>query len=56
MSSVVEHASLHSHPAAKPDLEVSRSLGGAIAFLGVLLAGVAYMGYSVYADVQEAHR
>jgi PiT family inorganic phosphate transporter len=52
MSSVVEHAPLHS--AARPDLEVSRSMGGAIVFLGVLVAGLAYMGYSVYADDEEA--
>src|SRR5262249_16603310 len=52
MSSIVDHAS--SQSAVRPNLDVGRHVGGAIVFVGVLLAGLVYMGYSVYADVSEA--
>jgi PiT family inorganic phosphate transporter len=53
MSSVVEHAHLHS-ASIRPELDVRRNVGGGILFIGVMAAGLTYMGYSLYSDVREA--
>src|SRR5215472_9889435 len=51
MSSVAEHTSPHA--ALRPNLDGGRHLGGAIVFVGILIAGLLYMGLSLYHDMSQ---
>ena len=51
MSSVAEHTSPHA--ALRPNLDGGRHIGGAIVFVGILIAGLLYMGFSLYHDMSQ---